>query len=314
MTHLQTNRKQPDLTKFLSQWTRLFGFIAALVAGTAATFAADLKPETVQQWEAYVKSVDARQLERLAGRQSLLCGESADREAKLRSGAVVVTPGAPHVPIKAPSGLIHDWLGAAFIPNASVEDVVPVVRDYDHYKEFYRPNVLDSRRVQSSESVDRFSMVIMNKSVVAKTALDADYRASYTRVAEHLWYSVADSTRIQEIAEYDTPSQHMLAEDHGTGFIWRVHSITRFEERDGGVYVEFEAMVLSRDVPAALRWMVDPIVRRVSRSSVETSLRQTEAAVRSHSPALTASRTETKGHDTAAKQPAPASPLARSLR
>jgi hypothetical protein len=52
------------------------------------------------------------------------------------------------------------------------------------------------------------------------------------------------------------------------------------EERDGGVYIELEAMVLSRDIPAALRWVVDPIVRRVSRSSLETSLQQTADAVR----------------------------------
>ena len=44
-----------------------------------------------------------------------------------------------------------------------------------------------------------------------------------------------------------------------------------------------EAIALSRDIPAALRLFVEPIVRRVSRSSVATSLQQTEAAVRSHS-------------------------------
>ena len=35
----------------------------------------------------------------------------------------------------------------------------------------------------------------------------------------HRWYSVMDSNRIQEIAEYDTPSQHVLPENHGTGLI-----------------------------------------------------------------------------------------------
>ena len=69
------------------------------------------------------------------------------------------------------------------------------------------------------------------------------------------------------------------------GLIWRVHSITHFEERDGGVYIEVEAIALSRDIPAVLRWVVDPIVRRVSRASLATSLQQTEAAVRSRSTA-----------------------------
>jgi len=50
-------------------------------------------------------------------------------------------------------------------------------------------------------------------------------------------------------------------------------STARFEERDGGVYVELEAIALSRDVP--VRWIVNPIVRRVSRNSMLLSLQQT---------------------------------------
>jgi hypothetical protein len=156
----------------------------------------------------------------------------------------------------------------------------------------------------------------MNKSVIAKTALDADYQAVYTQIDDHRWYSVSDATRIREIAEYDTPSQHILPENHGTGLIWRLHSITRFEERDGGVYIEVEAIALSRDIPAALRWVVEPIVRRVSRSAVATSLEQTEAAVRSHatpSTGLVAHRcNESKGN--VPLSPASSSTAARSLR
>jgi hypothetical protein len=38
-------------------------------------------------------------------------------------------------------------------------------------------------------------------------------------------------------------------------------------------------MALSRDIPGALRWLVDPIVRRVSKGAMVTSLRQTLDAV-----------------------------------
>ena len=67
----------------------------------------------------------------------------------------------------------------------------------------------------------------------------------------------------------------------GIGYTWRLYSVARFEERDGGVYVEPEAVALSRDIPVALRWMVDPIVRRVSRNTLLISLQQTKEAVRS---------------------------------
>lgn len=263
--------------------------LATLFFPPALTYGADLKSETVQRWDDYIKTADARNLKRLAASSPfLLSDEIPGQTEKLRGGDVVVAPAGPQVPLRVPCGLIHDWIGAAFIPNASLDEVLPVLRDYDRYKDFYRPNVIESRRITIAAPRDQFSMVVINKSVVAKTALEMGYQTSYTRLDGHRWYSVADATRIQEIADYDTPSQHVLPENHGTGLIWRLHSITRMEERDGGVYIELEAIALSRDIPAALRWLIEPIVRHVSRSSLATSLQQTEAAVRLHStPAAT---------------------------
>jgi hypothetical protein len=70
-----------------------------------------------------------------------------------------------------------------------------------------------------------------------------------------------------------------LPEGEGNGIIWRLLAITRFLERDGGVYVELEAMGLTRCIPPSFRWFVEPIVRRVSRDSLLTSLEQTGKAV-----------------------------------
>jgi hypothetical protein len=100
-------------------------------------------------------------------------------------------------------------------------------------------------------------------------------------VSDRRSYSVSETTRIQEIENYGEPDQRALHEDEGRGLIWRLFSITRFEERDGGVYIELEAIALSRDIPISLRWVIEPIVRRISKSSLTTSLRQTEDAVRS---------------------------------
>jgi len=259
-------------------------FLVAAVTATTAT-GADLKSETIQQWEDYVKAADTRHANRLAHGVFLVSDEVAGQTTNLRNGAVVVTPASQQVPLKVQSGLIHDWTGAAFIPHTKLGDVLPVLRDYDRYKDYYRPGVVYAKRIATSESKDQFSMVLMNKSAIARTALDADYQTVYTKIDDHRWLSVTDATRIQEIAEYDTPSQHTLPENHGMGLIWRAHSITHFEERDGGVYIEVEAIALSRDIPTMLRWVVEPIVRRVSRASLAALLQQIEAAVRSHSTA-----------------------------
>jgi len=281
-------------------------FIVILFPGTANS--ANLKTETLKAWEEYVDAVNAQMQERLvADHPFLLSDEDPELAAKLRSGEIVVSPAGPHIPKRVPSGLIHDWNGEAFIPNATLHDVLPVVRGYRCYKEAYKPAVIDSRVITASESEDEFYMLLMNKSLVAKTALDSDFRSSYLRVNDQRWYSVSESTRIQEIAAYGTDGQHMLPEDEGTGLIWKTYSITRFEERDGGVYVELEAIVLSRDIPFLLRYVVSPIVRRVSREALMTSLRQTQDAVRSAAKLEAASGQCAKGtNPVAAKSPVPA--------
>lgn len=258
--------------------TSSFVIIAFLF--TRAAKAADLKPEAVQCWNKYVEMVDQRNLEHLARGNSFLTSDQVPGQmTKLRDGEIIVTPADPSIPLKADSALIHDWVGAAFIPNVTITELLSTVRNYDRYVEFYQPNVVASRVLQKSESKDRYSLVMVNKSVVAKIALDADYKTTYVPVDSHRWYSVSESTRIQEIAEYGTPSEHTLPENQGTGLLWRLHTISRFQEKDGGVYIETEAVALSRDIPSALRWMIEPIVRRVSRSSLAVSLEKTEAAV-----------------------------------
>jgi hypothetical protein len=255
---------------------------------------ATLKTETVKAWQEYVKAANAQMQEHLLPGHPFLLTDTDENQAsatKLRTGEILVSPAGEHIPKHVPSGLIHDWTGQVFIPNATIHDLLPVVRDYNCYKEVYKPAVIDSKTIAaefspgSPVSEDQFHMLLMNKTLIAKTALDSDFRSSYVRVpdvrgSDQRWYSISESTRVQEIAGYGTEGQHMLPEDEGTGLIWRTYSVTRYEERDGGVYIELQAIVLSRDIPFILRYVVSPIVRRVSREALTTSLHQTQEAVR----------------------------------
>jgi hypothetical protein len=75
-----------------------------------------------------------------------------------------------------------------------------VLRDYDRYKDYYRPSVVNAKRIATSEWKDQFSMVLVNKSATARTALGAEYQTVYTKIDDHRWLSVTDAIRIQEIA------------------------------------------------------------------------------------------------------------------
>jgi hypothetical protein len=243
--------------------------------------AASLGPATLSAWEEYVESANIQMEQRLGSNKTFLwVDEAPERLARVRAGEVIVSPVGAQNPRKVPLGLIHHWVGAVFIPNVSIKDALAVVTDYAHYKEVYRPTVIDSKVIATGDAKDRFSVLLMNKSFFLKTALDTDYESCYVRLDDRRGYSVSRTTRIQEIEEYGAPSERVLREGEGRGIIWRLFGFTRYVERDGGVYIEIEAIGLSRDIPPSLRWMVEPVVRRVSRGSILTSLQQTESAVR----------------------------------
>jgi ABC-type transporter Mla MlaB component len=265
-------------------WFRTFALplipLLTLVSpGTIA--AASLEPATLKAWEEYIDSANLRMEQRLSrDHEFLWVDEVPARLAKVRAGEIVVSPVGPQIPKRVPSGLIHDWVAAVYIPGVTLHDVFAVVSDYSSYKDIYKPTVVESKATGANGAKDRFSLVLMSKSFFLKTALDADYESCYVRIDDRRGYSVSQTTRIQEIEEYGAPAEHTLPRGQGHGIIWRLFGFTRYAERDGGVYIELEAIGLSRDIPSSLRWMAEPIIRRVSRGSLLTTLQQTENAVR----------------------------------
>lgn len=239
-----------------------------------------LAQETKAAWDTYMKDANAAMQARLQpGAHFLWLDDEPGRAEAIRTKGLYIAPIDPHIPKKVPSGLIHDWLGVGFLPGMTIDEILRVLRDYDRYKDIYQPGVIDSISHGTDGIKDLFSMRLVNKSVVAKTALDTDCEVSYLRVDERHLYSISNTTHIQEVGKFGTPGQRTLPEDQGTGLTWRLSSITRLEERDGGVYTELEAIALSRDIPAVFRTFVTPIVRRVSRDSLTTSLHQTKKAI-----------------------------------
>src|ERR1700678_3725500 len=135
--------------------------------------AATLKPETKEAWDAYLQAAtDAMQARLQPGAHFLWLDDEPDRREYVRTKGPYIEPMSRDIPRKVPHGLIHDWLGAGFVPDAKIEDILLVVRDYDHYKEMYRPGVIDSMSRGTDGVKDLFSMRLVNKPVEEKTVLD----------------------------------------------------------------------------------------------------------------------------------------------
>ncbi len=240
-----------------------------------------LKPETLTAWDQYVREANSRMQARLQpGGRFLWIDEQPGRTGRVRSGEILVAPIDQRNPQAVPSGLIHDWIAATFIPNVTLGGVQSVIRDYGRYPDYYKPNVIEAKPLKLSEDGDRFSMTFLNKSLFEDTALVNEYQSTSVNLGSGRFYSLSRTTRIQEIDDYGRAGQREMSPDTGSGFIWRLYSISRLEERDGGVYIELEIIALSRDIPSSYRWFVEPIVRRVSKDAMITSLQQTSEAVR----------------------------------
>jgi hypothetical protein len=82
-----------------------------------------------------------------------------------------------------------------------------------------------------------------------------------------------------EVADAGKPNEREMPPGKDHGFLWRLNSFWRYEGADGGVFVECEAISLTRDVPAGLGWLIDPIIRDLPRESLVNLLTATRQAL-----------------------------------
>lgn len=253
--------------------------LAALAAPWAAG-AVELQRPTVRAWDAYVRAADLQMRSRtLAGAPFLWVEEDASRAAKTLRGEAVVAPVVGRGTLDVTGGLIHHWIGAIFIPGARLSDLLDVVHDYSRFSEIYRPVVTRSRALSSGQPEQEFAMTWQRHMLFVNAAMQTRYLSHDFPLDAKRGYNITESTSIQEIEDYGRAGQRLLPAGTGKGFIWRLHSIARYQERGNGVYLELEVIALTRDVPASLRWLVNPFMNKVSINSLTATLVQTRDAV-----------------------------------
>jgi len=216
-------------------------------------------------------------------------------EAQLRAGEVVIerleTPdpdaansdghgrnGDPGKPIIVPDGMIHHWIGTVFIPGATLAQTLALEEDYDHHQEYFRPDVMRSKILRHEGNDYAIDLRLYKKKVIT-TILDTEHDVHYALVdATHAW-SRSRTTRIQEVDNAGEPNERLEPEGRDRGLLWRMNTYWRFEEKDGGTYVECQSVSLTREIPTGFGWMIGPYVNSVPRESLTFTLATTRAAV-----------------------------------
>ncbi|HYW37109.1 MAG TPA: hypothetical protein VE957_03270 [Terriglobales bacterium] len=247
------------------------------MAQTATT--APLKQQTLTSFSAYIGDAEAAMEQTLGDGSPFLWSDvNSERAQQVRGGQVVAQFWSGHGPVKVPNGLIHDWIGASFIPGTTVDGVLALLQDYDNHKNIYKPEVIASRLISHRGNDFQIYLRLLKKKIVT-VILDTDHEVHYRSLDRARWICRSYTTRISEVEDAGGPKERVLPPDTGYGFLWRLYSYWRFQEREGGVYVECRAISLTRDVPLGLGWIIEPIIQKLPKESLINTLEATRRAL-----------------------------------
>ncbi len=256
----------------------LFAICPLLAAPQPVIAFAKLSPETAQAFDRYVEAAESKMAQDLQPGRFLRLDSTPDVKAKLRSGEVRIEPvSSPDPSIQFSGGLLQDWLGMMFIPHASIAHVKAVLQDYASYKNFYQPEVIESKEI--SRRGDEFDIFLrLYKKHILKVVLNTNYHVRYGMPDPQRMYVTSRSTRIGEVKD---PKRYSEEEPVGddSGFLWRLNSYWRFEAADGGVYAECDAISLSRDLPLGLAFLLKGFIEQFPKESMTNTLHGTREAV-----------------------------------
>lgn len=238
-----------------------------------------LKPLTLQAFETYVRNAEAAMQQTQLERSSFLWSDASfERSQLIHKGRMVAEFWSGHGPAKVPDGLIHDWIAAAFLPATNLKKTLALIQDYDNHKNIYKPEVLDSKLTSHRDDDFEFYLRLLKKKIIT-VVLDTDHKVRYDSLDPTRSVCRSYTTRIAEVENAGSPREQVLPPDTGYGFLWRLNSYWRFQERDGGVCVECRAISLTRDVPLGLAWIIKPIVQNLPKESLIKTLDSTRQAL-----------------------------------
>jgi hypothetical protein len=240
-----------------------------------------LKPRTLEVFVDYIRNAEREMETSLSGRSAFLWSDcSLERVQHVRQGNIVAQLWRGEWPVKIPNGLIHDWVGAALAPNVSVERVLGLVQNYDNHKNIYQPEVIDSKLIAQDGNDFKIFLRLLKKKIVT-VVLDTEHDVHYSAVEARRWFCRSYTTRIAEVEDAGTMKERVLEPDTGYGFLWRLYSYWKFDEKkDGnGVHIECRAISLTRDIPAGLGWIIEPIIRKLPQESLIHTLHCTRMAL-----------------------------------
>ena len=267
-------------------WYRAGMGIAVLViaataprAQAASAAGAELQNRTTQAFDRYVRLTEAR----LSGAGPFLWIDGLP-DARRRPALEAVRRKELSIErletkdngreIDVPGGMIHHWVGTAFVPSATIDDALALLQNYNAHQRIYAPTVAASK-LQSRDG-DRFTFFlrfVMKK--VITVVVNSEHEGIFRRTAPDRAEGWIHSTRIAEVENAGEPTEREKPIGNDGGYLWRLNTYWRLLARDGGVFIHCESVSLSRGIPVGFGWLVGPFVTSIPRESLTFTLETT---------------------------------------
>jgi hypothetical protein len=271
----------------ISATTRVIAiFVISLVCIPPLSRAEGPSLSTIEAFDRYVAAAESRAHEELAGNKTFLHidvlpePQRAQNYAALRRGQPLVQrspqcePRCPAIP----AGLLHDWTGIVFVPGVTLAEALAALQDYDRDTVYYQPQVIGAKLLSSSENHFRVFLRLKQTQVIT-VVLDTEYEVRYSILDSTHAASQSHSTRISEVENADSAQERIGSPGADHGFLWRLYSYWHFDQADGGVYIQCNAISLTRDVPAGLGWLIGPFIQKIPQESLRFTLTATRQAL-----------------------------------
>lgn len=262
--------------------------LVALLSFVQTVPAAELKRETLQAFERYSRLTEARLDAELREKKPFLWVENlpearrSEVAAQLRAGQVFIeelkTRDQNGKEIDIPDGMVHHWMGTVFIPGVKLKQVLALIQDYDNHEKYYAPDVVRAKILKRDGDYFKVFFRFLKKKVIT-VVVDTDHDVRYYSVDPTHAHSRAYTTRVQQVENPGQPEERLKPEGNDSGFLWRLNSFWRFQEKDGGVFVQCEAVTLTRGIPFGVGWLIRPFVTSVPRESLSHTLESTRRAL-----------------------------------
>jgi hypothetical protein len=239
-------------------------------------------PAAVSVFTSYSKALESRLALQHRSPNTFLAPTASDpetAEARLRQGKLIIERLTPSTGANFSGALLHHWRGTAFAPGAKAADFERLMRDFNSYPQHFSPQVLQAKVFTQSGDHIQAWMRVRQRHVIT-VVMDTTYDVTFGQLDVQHGYSISESTRIGEIDAAGTSAERTLSASEDHGFLWRLNTYWSYAEGDDGLYLQIEAVSLTRSIPRGAGWAIQPYVESIPRESLEFTLRSACNALR----------------------------------